>query len=243
MTAGVVDESQLAGREREKELIANLILKHSDKHLEVIVVWGMGGIGKTTLVTDVYQRQEFNEKFAKRAFVTVLRPFKLQELLRSIAIQLNANSSGSKGAMDFARGNDDYGSMSIESLTKALDGLSQDGNCLIVVDDLLCTTEWDTLIKAFREIGKGSWTIVITTRQKDVAEHCCKKPECIHMLNILEANEAHELFIKTVLKRLIQFISFYMMLCISTTLLKLASKKRFFRVFYGTNYEKGKACT
>jgi putative protein kinase ArgK-like GTPase of G3E family len=82
MTAGVVVESQLAGREREKELIANLILKHSDKHLEVIAVWGMGGIGKTTLVTDVYyQRQELNEKFAKRAFVTVLRPFKLQELL------------------------------------------------------------------------------------------------------------------------------------------------------------------
>jgi hypothetical protein len=169
----------------------------------VIAVWGMGGIGKTTLVTDIYQRQELNEKFAKRAFVTVLRPFKLQELLRSIAIQLNAKSSGTKGAMDFACGKDDYASMSVERLTKALDGLSQDRNCLIVVDDLLYTTEWDTIIKAFCEIGKACWTIVITTRQKDVAERCCKKPECIHMLNILEAKEAHELFIKTVLKRLI----------------------------------------
>jgi hypothetical protein len=146
--------------------------------------------------------------------------------------------------MDFARGNDDYGSMCAESLTKALDGLSQDKNCLIVVDDLLYTTEWDTIIKAFHEIGKGSWTIVITTRQKDVAEHCCKIPECIHMLNILEANEAHELFVKTVLKRLIQFISFDMMLCISTTLLKLALEKRLFRLFCGKkNMKRVKRCT
>jgi hypothetical protein len=242
MIAGVVEESQLAGRESEKELITNLILKHSDKHLEVIAVWGMGGIGKTTLVTDVYQRQEINEKFAKHAFVTVLRPFKLQELLRSIAIQLDADSSGRKAAMDFARGKDDYTSMSVDRLTKALDGLSQDRNCLIVVDDLLCTTEWDAIIKAFREIGKASWTIVITTRQKDIAEHCCKKPECIHMLNILEAKEAHDLFIKTVLKRFIQFISFVIMICItiSTTLLKLALKRDSLEYFVEKKYDKGK---
>jgi disease resistance protein RPM1 len=169
----------------------------------VIAVWGMGDIGKTTLITDVYQRQELNEKFANCAFVIVLRPFKLHELLRSIAIQLKANSSGSKGAMDFARDKEnDYASMSVRRLTKALDGLSQDRKCLIVVDDLLHNTEWDTIIEAFRKIEKAiSWTIIITTRQQDVVEHCCKNPQCIHMLNILEAKEARELFIKTVMKK------------------------------------------
>jgi ABC-type methionine transport system ATPase subunit len=202
MAAGVVDKSQVAGREREKELIANLILKHSDNHFEVIAVWGMGGVGKTTLVTDVYQRQEINEKFTKHAFVTVLRPFKLQEFLRSIAIQLDAKSSGKTDSMDFARGKDDYSSMSVKSLTTALDGLSQDRKCLVVVDDLLHTTEWDTIKEVFDNNKKAlSWTIVITTRQKDIAEHCCKKLECIHMLNILGVEEAREVFIKTVLKQ------------------------------------------
>ncbi|CAL4897750.1 unnamed protein product [Urochloa decumbens] len=202
MTAGVVKESQVVGREREKELIANLILEHSDKHLEVIAVWGMGGVGKTTLIADVYQRQELNDRFTKRAFVTVLRPFRLQELLRSIAIQLDAHSSGKKGAMDFARDKEnDYALMSVDRLTKALEGLSQDRKCLIVVDDLLQTKEWDAIIDAFGKIKNAIWTIVITTRQKDIAKHCCEKQECRRMLGILEAKEAHKLFIKMVFKK------------------------------------------
>ncbi|CAL4905096.1 unnamed protein product [Urochloa decumbens] len=206
----VVEESQLVGREREKELIANLILGHSDKHLEVIAVWGMGGIGKTTLVADVYQRQKLNDKFTKRAFVTVLRPFRLEELLRSIAIQLDAHSSGKKGVMDFARDKEnDYALMSVDRLTKALEGLSQDKKCLIVVDDLLQTKEWDAIAEAFGKIESASWTIVITTRQKDIVEHCCKKPECRCMLDILQAKEAHELFIKTVFKKTIDLSKEY----------------------------------
>ncbi|CAL4897754.1 unnamed protein product [Urochloa decumbens] len=202
MTARVVEESPLIGREREKELIANLILEHSNKHLEVIALWGMGGIGKTTLVADVYQRQELNDKFTKRAFVTVLRPFKLQELLRSIAVQLDAHSSGKKEAVDFTRDNkNDYALMSVDSLIGALDRLSHDRKCLIVVDDLLHTKEWDAILDSFRQLEKAIWTIVITTRQQDIAELCCKKPECRHMLDILEVKEAHKLFIKTVFRK------------------------------------------
>jgi hypothetical protein len=227
-------------REREKKLIANLILEHSDKHLEVIAVWGMGGIGKTTLVADVYQSQELNDKFTKRAFVTVLRPFKLQELLRSIAIQLDAVSSGKKGAMDFAHDNgNDYAPMSVDLLTKALDGLSQDRKCLIVMDDLLYTKEWDAIAEAFSKIKKASWTVVITTRQKDIAEHCCKKPECRHMLDILEAKEAQKLFIKTVLKNAhIQFISFDDALYKHNST-ETGFERRCFRVFCEKKREKG----
>lgn len=230
----------LGERERERELIANLILEHSDKHLEVIAVWGMGGIGKTTLVADVYQSQELNDKFTKRAFVIVLRPFKLQELLRSIAIQLDAVSSGKKGAMDFAHDNgNDYAPMSVDLLTKALDGLSQDRKCLIVTDDLLYTKEWDAIAEAFSKIKKASWTVVTTTRQKDIAEHCCKKPECRHMLDILEATEAQKLFIKTVLKNAhIQFISFDDALYKHNST-ETGFERRCFRVFCEKKGEKG----
>lgn len=221
MTAGVVEESQLVGRDREKELIANLISGHSDKHLEVIAVWGMGGIGKTTLIADVYQRQELNEKFTKRAFVTVLRPFKLQNLLKSIAIQL----SGKKDALDFAGDKEkEYALMSVDDLIGALERLSQGSKCLIVVDDLLHTNEWDLIAEAFGKIKNASWTIAITTRQKDIAEHCCKKQECIRMLDLLNDKEAHKLFVKTVRKILICSLFQLIMLSMSTTLLKLASK-------------------
>jgi replication-associated recombination protein RarA len=89
------------------------LVAQADEHLEVIAVWGMGGIGKTTLIADVYQRRELNEKFTKRAFVTVLRPFTLQELLKSIAIQL----SGKKDVLDFARDEEnEYALMSVSDL-------------------------------------------------------------------------------------------------------------------------------
>jgi hypothetical protein len=205
MTSGVVEEPQLVERETEKELIANLILKHSDEHLDVIAVWGMGGIGKTTLIADVYQRRELNEKFTKRAFVTVLRPFTLQELLKSIAIQL----SGKKDALDFARDKEnEYALMCVGDLIGELERLSQGSKCLIVVDDLLHTNEWDVIAEAFGKIKNASWTIVITTRQKDIAEHCCKKQECIRMLDLLNDKEARKLFVKTVRKNThMQFIS------------------------------------
>ena len=116
----------------------------------------------------MFTKDEINDKFTKYAFVTVLRPFKLQELLMNIAIQLDAESSGKKDVMDFVRDNKkDYASMSVEDLTDALDWLSENRKCLIVVDNLLYTPEWDTIIKEFCKIKKAkSWTIVITTRQK-----------------------------------------------------------------------------
>ncbi|XP_066358064.1 disease resistance protein Pik-2-like [Miscanthus floridulus] len=200
----VVEESQFTGRTREKHDIARRILEDSHDHLRVIVVWGMGGIGKTTLVTDVWQDKAVIEKFTKRAFVTVLRPFKLQGLLSSIAIQLDADSSGKKRAMDFTVDKEnDYASMSVDQLTKALERLSKDRECLIVVDDIFETTEWDKMVEAFPKIGRATWTIVITTRQEDIAEHCCKELRYMYTykLNTIGATEAHNLFIKTVFKQ------------------------------------------
>ena len=129
--------------------------------------------------------------------------------------------------------------MSVQDLTDALDRLSENRKCLIVVDNLLYTPEWDTIIQEFCKIKKAkSWTIVITTRQKDIAEHCCNNPGCIHELNILGAEEARELFIKTVMKKThIQSNSFDIMLCISTTVLKLASKRYSLEYFVGKKYE------
>ncbi|KAI4983350.1 hypothetical protein ZWY2020_023842 [Hordeum vulgare] len=91
------EEFRLIGRDKEKYDIIELIRQHaSTPQFQVIAVWGMGGVGKTTLIKDVYQSQEVYEKFGKHAFVTVLRPFKLEEFLRSLTYQLEEK----KSAMD-----------------------------------------------------------------------------------------------------------------------------------------------
>ncbi|CAM0947429.1 unnamed protein product [Alopecurus aequalis] len=213
---GIQEEPQLVGRDKEISEITKLISEQADQQFEVVSVWGMGGLGKTTLVKNVYHSQKL-DKFEKRAFATVLRPFNPEQLLRNLALQF----SEKKGVMDFVGDNNrKIASMGIVELIKLLGILSEGKNCLIVFDDLSCTGEWDKIMQSFREYGAGTmgsdegmqsflerkharWIIVITTRQEDVAKHCCKKRENICMLNGLEDRDAHSLFTEKVFKKTI----------------------------------------
>lgn len=51
-TACALEESELVGREKEKSDLINLISRQDNQHTVVISVWGMGGLGKTTLVKE-----------------------------------------------------------------------------------------------------------------------------------------------------------------------------------------------
>jgi Cdc6-like AAA superfamily ATPase len=92
-----LEESHIVGRDTEIKKIIDLILDKAGQQLKVISVWGMGGLGKTTLARDVYQ--EISGKFEKRACVTIMRPFILEELFKSLVIQLNAETSEKKNAV------------------------------------------------------------------------------------------------------------------------------------------------
>ncbi|EMS68902.1 Disease resistance protein RPM1 [Triticum urartu] len=179
---GVLDEFQLIGREKEKSDIIELIGEQARTHqFQVIVVWGMGGLGKTTLIKNVFQSKEVNGLFEKYAFVTVLRPFKLEELLRSLALQLDA----SKGSMDFVGDTQkNIALMGVAELIEVLQRRSQGKRCLIVLDDLSSMTEWDKISPCLH--GMENLVMVITTRREDIAKHCCKKPECIRLLTVLK---------------------------------------------------------
>ncbi|XP_037455013.1 disease resistance protein PIK6-NP-like [Triticum dicoccoides] len=194
--AGVLQEFQLIGREKEKSDIIKLIQEEaSTQQLEVIVVWGMGGLGKTTLIKDIYQQQEVTNMFDKYAFVTVLRPFKLEELLRSLALQLDEK----KGVMDFAGDTQkNIASMRVADLIEVLRRRSQGKSCLVVLDDLSSITEWEKLLPSLHAMKNLSLVTLITTRREDIANHCCNKPKCICLLNGLEEMEACKLFTKKV---------------------------------------------
>ena len=76
-------ESRLIGRENEKSDILKLIANDNSRQREVICLWGMGGIGKTTIIRDIYQSEELAGNFDKRACITIMRPFNPQELLKN----------------------------------------------------------------------------------------------------------------------------------------------------------------
>jgi predicted AAA+ superfamily ATPase len=165
-------ESQLIGRETEKEDIIKLI-KIEDIKLEVISVYGMGGLGKTTLVRDVYQDENLSGKFDKRACATIMRPFNVIDLLQNLALQ--------------------FGYKDVPEMKRELPGKKY----LIVLDDLLSNAEWDTLIQHLPATETSS-RIIVTTREKNIAIHCSKKHENTYELKILEDNNALDLLIKKV---------------------------------------------
>ncbi|VAH86158.1 unnamed protein product [Triticum turgidum subsp. durum] len=74
-TMSTLEESRLIGRGRgnQKEEIIKLISNKDPQQFHVFSLWGMGGIGKTTLVREIYQSQEISSMFDKRACVTVMR--------------------------------------------------------------------------------------------------------------------------------------------------------------------------
>ncbi|XP_051223735.1 disease resistance protein Pik-2-like [Lolium perenne] len=168
----VLKESQLIGRETEKEEIIKQVTTE-DSQLQVISVWGMGGLGKTTLVRDVYQDEKLSGKFPKRACATIMRPFNVNELLQNLASQFGYNN--------------------VPEMDKELLGKKY----LIVLDDLSSNAEWDTIIPHF-PLTQTSSRIIVTTRVKDIATHCSKNHEKIYTLRSLEDDKALDLFTKKI---------------------------------------------
>ncbi|WVZ91578.1 hypothetical protein U9M48_037729 [Paspalum notatum var. saurae] len=166
-------ETKLIGRESEKTKIFKLLSNEVSQEFEVISVWGMGGLGKTSLAKDVYQSQELNAMFDKRACITVKRPFNSEDVLNSLAEQLTGTRSWHRGILD-------------------------DKKYLIVLDDLFSTKEWDDI-----EILSLERRIIITTRLNEIAQHCSSKVSHILELKILEEKAAHNLFTEKVFGEII----------------------------------------
>ncbi|XP_044953824.1 disease resistance protein Pik-2-like [Hordeum vulgare subsp. vulgare] len=177
-------ESKLIGRETEKREIVKLVTNVDSRQLEVISVWGMGGLGKTTLVRDVYQSQDLSREFEKRACVTVLRPFDLDALLKDLATQFGYNG--------------------VSEMDTKLAGHKY----LIVLDDLSSNAEWDIIIPHFPAMETSS-RIIVTTRVKGIAIHCSRKHENVYELQSLGHSSALDLFTEKVFGKTTNFYEQY----------------------------------
>jgi hypothetical protein len=207
---GALMESQLMGREKEKSDLIDLISKQGEPM--VISVWGMGGLGKTTLVKEIYESQELSGLFEKRACVTIMRPFILKDVLDSLCMQLDPESYNRKGN-DFGllRRKIAENEAKIEELSKLgrkvtdeevliekLGNLLKGKKFLIVLDDLSSLEEWGAIIRSLPKMN-STCRIVITTREENIARHCSEKQENIYKLQVLEDSDALDLFTKKVL--------------------------------------------
>lgn len=184
--AHFVEEEEIVGSVAHRRLLMKWLTEDSESRQMLISVCGMGGVGKTTLVTSVYKEAARSHHFDCAAWVSVSKNFSRDDLLRKIAKELHRDVRASLPW--------DIDEMDYRSLVEALRGHLANKRYLLLLDDVWDASAWDEIRKAFVDDGNGS-RIIITTRSQDVAS--LAPSTRIIMLEPLPEQEAWSLFCNT----------------------------------------------
>ncbi|CAN6382103.1 unnamed protein product [Urochloa humidicola] len=150
-------------RDQEREIVRRLI--DDEKELKVVSILGPGGLGKSTLAREIFQKQR--SQFECGAIAYVGRYPSIHDTLMDVARQVSLVPCGKK------------------SITTELLEFLRTKRYLIVIDDIWTTSSWDRITCAFPENKLGSW-ILATTEDEKLAKFCRVKPtDFIFMLKPL----------------------------------------------------------
>ncbi|CAK9168688.1 unnamed protein product [Ilex paraguariensis] len=157
MTASLVRESYVYGREKDEQEILGLLLKNESCNDEpsVISIVGMGGLGKTTLTQLVYNNQKVKDLFDLGAWVCVSEEFDVLMITNKIY------ESATKENRDFKN---------LDTAQVSLKEKLYGKKFLLVLDDVWNEEHeiWDLRRAPFR-VGVPGSKIIVTTRNEGVA--------------------------------------------------------------------------
>ncbi|XBJ28240.1 hypothetical protein VPH35_005376 [Triticum aestivum] len=162
----------LVGIDGPREEVATRLLD-SRKKFKVVSIFGFGGLGKTTLAKQVYDK--ISSQFDCKAFFSVSQRPDMTELLNNLQLKLKMKDPDSSRT----RKVDDI----IEELREHL----KKKRYLIVADDVWDQSAWNTISCAFREDDNGS-RVIVTTRVERVAGAACQN-DCEGIYKLKPLNE------------------------------------------------------
>ncbi|KAK4425438.1 putative disease resistance protein [Sesamum alatum] len=148
----------IVGMEDERARLKS-ILQGGEYRLSAVAIWGMGGIGKTTLAKSLYNDPLLVKYFDNRVWATVSQEFQARDLLETMLCCLASGLS-----------KDQIARMETMELMEQIYKAQKGRRYLVVLDDVWSTEAWETLRFAFPDDNNGS-RILITTRLRDVAEN------------------------------------------------------------------------
>ncbi|PKI65925.1 hypothetical protein CRG98_013674 [Punica granatum] len=172
----------LVGINHHVEAIKTTLLEVNETGVQIVGIWGMGGIGKTTLAKVVFN--QLLDQFESSCFLNDIRETSSQhkglEYLQSKLVADILNSE----RKDFA--NTDEG-------TKQLKYRLRHKKAIILLDEVDRVDQLKALAGDLAWFGPGS-RIIITTREKNVLD--LFQVSDIYELTLLSADQAFELFCK-----------------------------------------------
>ncbi|RWR87905.1 LOW QUALITY PROTEIN: Disease resistance protein [Cinnamomum micranthum f. kanehirae] len=159
--ARLIPDVEIVGIEEDKKfLIKRLTELDQVPERVVLSVVGMGGLGKTTLVTKVYNSPEVENHFDCHAWITVSQTYKVDKLLRNLMKEL---CKSTKEPIPNGVAEMDY----IE-ISEVLISYLRKKRYVIVLDDVWEAIVWNDIQLALPNNRCGS-RVIITTRMDDFA--------------------------------------------------------------------------
>ncbi|PON93742.1 NB-ARC domain containing protein [Trema orientale] len=194
-TSSFVVESEVYGRQEDKEKIVELLLSSEatiqgggggDLTVSCIPIIGLGGLGKTTLAQLAYNDLKVIQHFDVRVWVFVSDHFDVKNIMTTVIESLTNNRCH-------------YSNM--DALHSSVRSLLHNKRYLIVLDDIWTEDhdDWDKLRPLFR-CGVDGSKILITTRSKRVA-FIADSPTFPHYLEELSEDACWSLFIHRAFQR------------------------------------------
>ncbi|KAJ7963191.1 Disease resistance protein (TIR-NBS-LRR class) [Quillaja saponaria] len=172
-------DSKLSGLVGIEERIVDieLLIGRESTDVCMIGIWGMGGIGKTTIAGALYNK--LSGEYNGSCFVQNVREEMEKHGIKYVRNQFFSKLLGGEKV--------DIDTPDVEStwVIKRLQRMK----CLIVLDDVSDSSQLDDLVKNHNWFGKGS-RIIVTTRDKQVID----KRAGIYEVKELKFDEAHQLF-------------------------------------------------
>ncbi|KAJ4771673.1 Disease resistance protein RGA2 [Rhynchospora pubera] len=154
-SSSFVDESEIYGREEDKEkIIDSLVNTESKNGLGVVAIVGMGGLGKTTIAKLVFNNETVRNHFDQFIWVSVNENFDIRRIIKNIL------ESTSTTNFD----------LSLELLQCKLKERLGGRRFLLVPDDVWNenTEKWDNL-RGLLTIGAQGSKVIVTSRSTRVA--------------------------------------------------------------------------
>ncbi|WRX16105.1 NB-ARC - like 10 [Theobroma cacao] len=161
-----------------KELVS--VLVDEGRHFRVASICGMGGLGKTTLAKKVYHHAQVRNHFKHFVWAYISQQCQRRTVWRGILSSLGLIDE--KGGILLDMGDQDLAAKLYEFL--------KENKCLVVLDDIWTTEDWDAISPAFPMEEETGSKILLTSRNKDVAWHADPRG-CLHELQFLTDEDSY----------------------------------------------------
>ncbi|KAL1552106.1 putative disease resistance protein [Salvia divinorum] len=184
------DEHLVGGKVDMQKLLQESILDEGKREgLSIAVVEGMAGIGKSTLARNIYN--VVSGKFDCRCWVVVSSGFDARETIKQLIMQL-PNSARLRDEIRKIEKSTKDEKYLLEKLQEMLHEQLKGKTYFVVLDDVWEKEHWESLRYAFPNKQDKPSRLLITTRNKTVANYGDYALE----VKVLDLKQSWELFMK-----------------------------------------------